>query len=175
MATATKTEDKATRVLEPASIADYVASEAGQKLAAELNGATEVKDGDRVIALVGKNVRLDIQTANTKVEDKKFDAEYVAVSAITLEGAALLMGGVVDETYTGEGDDRRESPSVVKYFNQGFGILGRNAAAARIRTKVEGPDKAIMQAAKGLARAKGWEGEEGLQKALARIRATMED
>ena len=171
----TANDDKATRVLEPASIADFLAVKDNENIAKELVDATEVKDGDRVIALVGKNIRLDIQTANTKVEDKKFDAEYVAVSAITLEGAALLMSGVVDETFKGEGEDKREAPSVVKYFNQGFGILGRNAAAARIRTKVEGPDKAIMQAAKGLARAKGWEGEEGLQKALARIRATMED
>jgi hypothetical protein len=171
----TANDEKATRVLEPASIADFLAMESNAAIAKELQGATEVKDSNRVIGLVGKNVRVDIQTANTKVEEKKFDAEYVAVSAITLEGAALLMDGVVDETYKGEGDDKREAPSVVKYFNQGFGILGRNAAAARIRTKVEGPDKAIMQAAKGLARAKGWEGPEGLEKALAKIRKQMSE
>ena len=170
-----KPEVVATRVLDTVSIADFLAAKENEKIAAELNGGTEIKEGDRVIGLVGKNLRADISTANTKVEDKKFDAEYVAVSAVTLEGAALLMAGVVDETYKGEGDDKRESPSVVKYFNQGYGILARNACAARIRTKVEGPDKGIMQAAKGLAKAKGWEGEAGLEKALAKIRKQMED
>ena len=167
------TDEKATRVLDSVSIAEFLSREDNKAYAAELSTATEVKDGERVVSLVGKNIRADIQTANTKVEEKKFDAEYVSLSAITLEGAALLMDGVVDETFNGEGDERREKPSVVKYFNQGFGILARNACAARIRVKVEGPDKAIVQAAKGLAKAKGWEGPEGLEKAMARIKAQM--
>lgn len=169
------TDEKATRVLEPVDLREWLGKDDNKRFVEALTGAAEVKDGERLVGLVGKNIRADIQTANTKVEDKKYDAEYVSVSALTIEGAALLMSNVIDETFEGEGDERREKPSVVKYFNQGYGILARNAAAARIRVKVEGPDKALVQAAKGLARAKGWEGEEGFQKAMAKIRQSMED
>lgn len=166
-------DDKVTRVGESVDLVAHLASDkVSADIKAALAGATEVKEGDRVIGLVGKDIRADIQLAKTSVEDKAYESEYVALSAITLEGASVLMSGVVDETFKGEGDEKKEVPSVVKYFNQGFGILARNACAARVRVAVEGPDKALTQAAKALARAKGWTGEEGFQKALARIKAS---
>jgi hypothetical protein len=171
------------RVLEPVDLSAWLASEDGKKYNSVLQGATEIKDNGRLVGLVGQHVRVDILAAKTKVEaqedgkavEKSYDAEYVSLSARTIEGASMLMGDVVDETFEGEGDERREKPSVVKYFNQGFGILARNACAARIRTNVEGPDKQLLNAAKSLAKARGWEGDAGIEKALARIKALAED
>lgn len=170
-----ETKETVTTVLQPVDLNAWLAEKDNAHVAELLKDGENVTDKDgRVIGRVGAHARVDIQRANTKVAEKKFDAEYVAVSAITMEGASILMGGIVDETFKGEGDDKREVPSVIKYFNQGFGILARNACAARIRVNAEGPDKALLQAAKQLAKAKGWdysEGSEGLAKALAKVRA----
>lgn len=162
-------KDTVTRVLDSVVLADFIAHDDNKAIAGEFKDAQEVKDDSgRVISLVGKNLRADITTVKTKVEDKSYDAEYVLVSARTIEGAALLTNGNVDETFKKSDDDKeREAPSVVKYFNQGFGVLARNATAARIKVKVEGPDKALLAAAKDLAKAKGW----SVEKALERIKS----
>lgn len=139
--------------------------------AALANGTESKDESGRVVAIDGSGIRASIEVANTKVEvskdgkaeTRKYDGEYVALSALTVEGALLLMADVADITVK----DDKEIPSVAKYFNQGFGILARNAAAARIRSKVEGPDKALISAAKDLARAKGWT----FEKAFARVKA----
>lgn len=141
-------------------------------VAEELKDATEIKDDNgRVIGVQSANLVAQILSANTKVEDKPYTAEYVGLSAKTVDGALILMDGVADtglmETDKDGKDTDVEKPSVAKYFNQGYGILARNAAAARIRTLVEGPDKALMAAAKDLARAKGW----SVEKAFAKVKA----
>ena len=143
-----------------------------QAVANELEDATEIKDeAGRVIGLKSDNIVAEILSANTKIDNVTYTDEYVGLRAITAEGMSLLLDGKMDVTFEGEGSEAREVPSVAKYFNQGFGILGRNAAAARIRTKVEGPDKALEAAARDLARAKGWT----FDKALAKIKAMAED
>lgn len=171
-----ETKNAPIRMLEPADIRVELAKDSNAHLADAFKDAQEVKDSDgRVISLVGKDIRADILTATMKSDDKQYDAEYVAIAARTVEGAVTLLKGSMDETFEGEGDERKEKPSVVKYFNQGFGILARNGTAAKIRAKLEGPDKALMSAAKAFARARGWEGEEGVAKALAKIKALQAD
>lgn len=169
-------ENTAIRMLDSVDIRAFLAKEDNAHLVESFNGAEEVKDANgRVVSLVGKNLRADILLATAKSDDKQYEAEYVSVTARTLEGADALLKGSIDENFEGEGDERREKPSVMKYFNQGFGILARNNCASKIRAKLEGPDKALMTAAKALARARGWEGDAGLAKALAKVKALNED
>jgi hypothetical protein len=128
------------------------------KVHAELtgNGVAEMRnDAGRLIGLKSKHVIAEILNANTKIDETMFTDEYVNLRARTSNGAKMLMDGVAELVEDSEGNETSD-PSVCKYFNQGYGILARNAAAARIRTKVEGPDKALEAAARDLARAKGW-------------------
>jgi hypothetical protein len=113
---------------------------------------TEVKDGaGRVSALETEHVTATIEVAKIKIEEKPYDMEYASLTAKTALGRLLLCDGVDDITFKGEGEEKREVPSVTKYFNTAFSQNARNAASARIRSKVEGPDKALASAAKKLA------------------------
>lgn len=166
-------EKTVTRKLSPVDLTAWKGdSDTPEAIRNHFANAQTVTENGRIVALVTPSLRADIALAKVGVEDSDYDAEYVALSALTVEGAALLMSDVVDVTYKDTDDGKKELPSVMKYFNQGFGILARNACAARIRTAVEGPDKALIQAAKALARAKGWTGDEGLAKALAKVKAS---
>lgn len=178
-----KTNEKGEPVFEPATDGNLYEN-VSNAVAEELKSATEVlardidKDSvtpDRVVALKTDNLVAQILTAQTRVkadkdekEGKLYSTEYVNLGARTVAGSLIIMDGIADtEQYASDKDkaEGNELPSVAKYFNQGYGILARNAAAARIRTLVEGPDKALEAAARDLARAKGW----SIEKARAKV------
>lgn len=182
-----KQEEKPTRVGNPivlsAWLEDYLklpAAEEG-KPAPEMSATqkhlseatkTEVKNeaGDRVTALETEHLVCEIDVAKLKLDEKPYDMEFVRLTAKTATGRLILCNGVDDITYEGEGDNRSEVPSVTKYFNTAFSQNARNAAAARVRTIVEGPEKALASAAKKLATAWGVSEEE----AARRIKAMQE-
>lgn len=114
---------------------------------------TELKNeaGDRVTALDSEHITVSIEVAKIKLDEKPYAMEYASPVAKTAFGRVLLTNGVDDITFEGEGDERKEVPSVTKYFNTAFSQNARNAAAARVRTIVEGPEKALNSAAKKLA------------------------
>lgn len=155
------TEVTPTRVGSPVSMAswksDFLKVSEGkeataiQKYLGEAN-ATELKDKDgRVTGLQTEHILSTIEVAKLKIDEKPYDMEFVANTAITAYGRLLLCNGVDDLTTVGEGDEAKELPSVTKYFNTAFSQNARNAAAARVRGIVEGPDKAVASAAKKLA------------------------
>ena len=170
------------RRLDPVDVLAYInavdsegkPSNVSPAVLALLKGGETITVDGRVTGVHGKSIHADIEIANVKVNEKPYNAEFVALRAVDIDGAMALMDGVLDYTEkTNDKGETRETPSVVKYFNQGFSILARNATAARIKTNVEGPDVALLASAKKLAQAKGWVGEEGIQKALAKVKAIM--
>lgn len=117
---------------------------------------TEVKDeAGRVTQLQSEHVNVSIEIAKLKIDEKPFAMEFAALTARTAYGRLLLCNGVDDITFEGEGEEKSEVPSVTKYFNTAFSQNARNAAAARVRTIVEGPEKALASAAKKLAQVWG--------------------
>lgn len=118
---------------------------------------TEVKDekGERVTLLQSEHVNVSIEVAKIKIDEKPYAMEFAAMTARTAYGRLLLCNGVDDITFEGEGEEKSEVPSVTKYFNTAFAQNARNAAAARVRTIVEGPEKALASAAKKLAQVWG--------------------
>lgn len=132
------------------------------------NTATEVKDeSGRVTQLQYEHVNCSIEVAKLKIDEKPYAMEFVANTARTAYGRLLLCDGVDDLTIKGEGDEAREVPSVTKYFNTAFSQNARNAAAARVRTIVEGPEKALNAAAKKLAQVWGISVEAAAQRIAA--------
>lgn len=120
------------------------------------NAGTEIKDeAGRVVGLQTEHINSTIELAKLKLDEKPYSMEFVSNTARTAYGRLLLCNGVDDLTVTGEGDEQREVPSVTKYFNTAFSQNARNAAAARVRTIVEGPEKALGAAAKKLAQVWG--------------------
>jgi hypothetical protein len=147
-------------------------------LSEALANGTEVKDDNgRLIAIETPDIVAEVRQVNLtqKIEGQKegtqYAMEYVGFRAKTVLGAMVLAGGKDDQTFEGEGDERREVPSVVKYFNDGFKVLSNNAARARLTAILEGPDKALERAAEQLAKAKGW----SIEKARERVKAMLED
>ena len=137
---------------------------------------------NRVMVIRGKDIEARIEIASAKIDEKTYRDEYVTLFARTLKGTQILMEDIGSVSYADTFDkngnpekiyqiptgsvNEKELPSVAKYFNQGFGILARNSAAARVRSKVEGPDKALQSAARDLMRARGW----SFEKAYAKIK-----
>lgn len=120
------------------------------------NTGTEIKDeSGRVTQVQYEHVNATIEVAKLKIDEKPFAMEFVALTARTAYGRLLLCNGVDDITFEGEGEEKSEVPSVTKYFNTAFSQNARNAAAARVRTIVEGPEKALNAAAKKLAQVWG--------------------
>lgn len=134
---------------------------------------TEVKNeaGDRVTGLESEHISVSIEVAKLKIDEKPYAMEFAALTAKTAYGRLLLTNGVDDITFTGEGDERKEVPSVTKYFNTAFSQNARNAAAARVRTIVEGPEKALNSAAKKLAQVWGVSVEEAAKRIDAMSKA----
>jgi hypothetical protein len=143
-----------------------------------LANGKEITDKDgRVIAIETDDLVAEVRQVNLtqKLEgskdDSKFAMEYIGFRAKTVLGAMVLAGGKDDQAFEGEGEDKREVPSVVKYFNDGFKVLSNNAARARLVGILEGPEKAIEKAAENLAKAKGW----SIEKARERVKLMLAD
>lgn len=123
-----------------------------QKYLSENAGTPVTDEAGRVTALKTEHILSSIEVAKLKIDEKPFAMEFVANTALTAYGRMLLCNGVDDLTVDAEGN---EVPSVTKYFNTAFSQNARNAAAARVRTIVEGPEKALNAAAKKLAQVWG--------------------
>ena len=129
------------------------------KVAAELEAGEVTKDDKgRIIAIKSPNYTLTVEVAKRKVpatkDGKLYEAEYASLLPLTAEAATDLMDGKLDVTIDKDGN---ESPSVVKYFRQGYGMLARNSAGAAIAAKIEGPEKAREAAITKLIKLKGWD------------------
>lgn len=138
----------------------------------QIKDGTEEADKDgRVIKIASEQFTLTIEVAKRRIpatkDGKPYEMEYGNLLPNTVEAASLLVGGNLDITTKVDEKTKEveELPSVTKYFRQGFGMLARNSASARIATDVEGPDKAMEQAVKALMKAKGWSEEKAREKA----------
>ena len=142
-----------------------------------IKDGTETKDDKgKVIKIVSDAYTLTVETAKRRIpatkDGKPYEMEYANLLPNTAEAALPLVDNNLDVTIvkTDKGEDD-EKPSVIKYFRQGYGMLARNNASARIAAKVEGPEKALEQAVKALIKAKGWSEE----KARAKAKLMMSD
>jgi hypothetical protein len=128
----------------------------------EIKDGKENKDKDgRVTSIVSPSFTLSVEIAKRRIpankDGKPYEMEYASLLPNVIEACALLVGGNTDTTVTKDKDgNESEQPSVTKYFRQGYGMLARNNASAKIATEVEGPAKGIEQAIKGLMKSKGW-------------------
>lgn len=142
-------------------------------IATELLAGTEGKDDKgRVTSLSSDNWTLTIELAKRKVPATKdgvlYEQEYASLLPLTADAAVTLMDGNLDVT---KDDKGVETPSVLKYFRQGYGMLARNNAGAAIASLIEGPEKARERTILSLMKAKGWTRE----KAEAKYALLMED
>ena len=157
------------------NVAEEIANELLSDKATRTMGDKATGNEDRVMSIVSPSFTLTVETAKRRIPVKNgtpYEMEYASLLPNVIEAAALLVGGNMDVTIEKDKDGKdEEKQSVTKYFRQGWGMLARNNASAKIATEVEGPAKGIEQAIKGLMRSKGW----SYEKAKARLAMLNED
>ena len=121
--------------------------------------AAAITAGD--VTAVWGNVHISEKASPT---GKAADKEYVSLGARTLKGMAFLCGGKVEpQTPKPEdGEDTRteqqKEPGASDYFNYGFDLDLRQPVRNTLMGTLEGPEKAVKAAVKGLL-AMGLEGD----------------
>jgi len=81
-----------------------------------------------------------------KGQDKPATRSYVRLTAVTIEGALALVGGRMNRV--AEGDNKGNG--VLDYFNYGFDLGVRSNERNALLRSLEGPEKGIERAVKGL-------------------------
>lgn len=116
----------------------------------------EKDESGRVIRVVAPTVAAYVADASLKDEKKgiKYAQEFVALEALTIEGANTLMDGLMDVQPVPEGKTRAPG-SVCSYFSQAYAQTFRNNATAQLRTAIEGPEKQMDKAVALLVKALG--------------------
>jgi hypothetical protein len=89
---------------------------------------------------------LDKVTAEQKGKEEKATREYVRLTALTVEGALALCGGRMVKVTEGDA----KGNGVLDYFNYGFDLGVRSNERNALLTSLEGPEKGIERAVKGL-------------------------
>lgn len=106
-------------------------------------------------------------SAKSSPDGKDHTRPYPKVEALTAEGMALICGGKFEPATAkpedGTKDERTEAEKAAgacDYFNYGYDLSIRATERSKLESELEGPEKAIAKAVKGLVENAGFD-EEG--------------
>jgi hypothetical protein len=145
-------------------MAEGTATAVAEPVAAEpkevLVEASDARIVEALKPLIGQHIKatVDEVSAEQKGKEEKAKREYVRLTALTVEGALALCGGRMDKVGAKDENGKDIAPElrgngVLDYFNYGYDLGVRSTERNELLRSLEGPEKGIERAVKGLVAA----------------------